>query len=160
MFQAIRELAPKQSKQRIMIRDAQGQLLGPCESADCIHDWYQAIYSDEPHAHNDVSLDWPFDESELSEGLKALPTHKALAPSYAPAPMWKYGADRIAEYLDPVLHDYCRRGTFPQCWGAGTLALLVKTRQAWPTPIRTSTHCPVGADQQGDDGACCPCPAI
>ena len=138
MFQAIRELAPKQSKQRIMIRDAQGQLLGPRESADCIHDWYQAIYSAEPHAHSDVSLDWPFDESELSKGLKSLPTHKALAPTYAPAPMWRYGADRIAEYLDPVLHDYCRRGNFPMCWGAGTLALLVKPgkRGQHPSELR------------------------
>ena len=72
MFQAIRELAPKQSKQRIMIRDAQGQLLGPCESADCIHDWYQAIYSAEPHAHSDVSLDWPFDESETFQWIEII----------------------------------------------------------------------------------------
>ena len=138
LYQAIRDLAPKQTSRRIMLRDAQGHLMGPQESADWIHDWYKAIYSAAPCDPIDTSAHWPFDVQSFSDALNSIPTHKALDPSFAPAPMWKYGAEGIATYLDPVLHDFCEQFRFPKCWGSGTLALLVKPgkRGQHPSELR------------------------
>ena len=41
LFQTIRELAPKQSLKRIMLRSAQGDLLGPVESAEWINNGFR-----------------------------------------------------------------------------------------------------------------------
>jgi hypothetical protein len=126
LFQTIRELAPKQSLKRIMLRSAQGDLLGPVESAEWIKQWFQAIYSDDPSSTRFEPFIWPFTSTEFIEGLQSLPTHKALAPSYAPAPFWKFGAETITEYLTPLFQTYCDQSAFPRCWSTGTLALLVK----------------------------------
>lgn len=134
LFQTIRELAPKQPLRRIMLRSAQGDLLGPVESAEWLKQWFQAIYSDDFRSAHMESFAWPFTSEDFIDGLKSLPTHKALAPCYAPAPFWKFGAETITEYLTPLFHEFCEHLNFPPCWSKGTLALLVKPGKKGQNP--------------------------
>ena len=133
LFQTIRTLAPKQPMKRIMLRSTTGDLLGPDEAADWLQQWYQDIYSDQVDTVDMSPFEWPFSIQEFANSLQTLPTNKALAPGYTPSPFWKYGAEPIAEFLDPMLHDCSRIPSFPEVWGMGSLALLVK-------PGKTGRH--------------------
>jgi len=126
LFQSIRALAPKQPSKRIMLRSAQGDLLGPDAAADWLQRWFQDIYADQADDSEIQPFDWPFTTQDFAHGLQTLPTHKALAPSFSPAPFWKYGAENIARFLQPMLCDCSQIPAFPNVWGMGSLALLVK----------------------------------
>ena len=126
LFQHIRSLAPKQPAKRIMLRSSQGELLGPDAAADWLQQWYQDLYSDGIPATCITDFSWPFTQQEFAQGLQSLPSNKALAPSFSPAPFWKYGAEPIAQFLDPLFHECCRTQQFPDSWGIGTVAMLVK----------------------------------
>ena len=126
LFQHVRSMAPKQPLKRIMLRNAQGQLLGPQDSADWIQAWYTDIYSDSTHTRPSSSFTWPFSCSELASELATLPTFKALSPEYAPAPFWRFGSEMIADYLTPWISQKTQEATVPTAWQKGSLALLVK----------------------------------
>ena len=126
LFQHIRSLAPKQPMKRIMLRSEQGELLGPDDSANWLQQWYQDLYSDGSLATSISSFTWPFTQSEFAQGLQTLPSNKALAPEYTPAPFWKYGAEPVAQFLDPMLHTCSFAKQFPDSWGVGHVAMLVK----------------------------------
>ena len=138
LFQAIRSLAPKQVQKRIMLRSDQGELLGPEAAADWLHQWFTDLYSVGDRHFTVEPFDWPFSVGEFTHGLRSLPTHKALAPQFSPAPFWKHGAEAIATYLDKMFHDCCAVPSFPDIWGVGNLALLVKPgkRGQHPSELR------------------------
>ena len=85
MYQAIRELAPKQPYRRVQIRDIDGTILNPSDAADRIRDWLAELYHDDQAESVCPSFSWPFSAAELEQGLLALPAVKALAPGYAPS---------------------------------------------------------------------------
>ena len=114
LFQHIRSLAPKQPAKRIMLRSSQGELLGSDAAADWLQQWYHDLYSDGVPSTCIPEFDWPFTPQEFAHGLQSLPSNKALAPSFSPAPFWKYGAEPIANFLDPLFHDCCGRQQFPE----------------------------------------------
>jgi len=134
LFQSIRSLAPKQPMKRIMLRSEQGDLLGPEAAADWLQQWFQDIYNDQIDDTALSSFAWPFTTQDYIQSLQSLPTHKALAPGFAPAPFWKYGAELIAEFLDPMFHDCSSNHSFPAVWGMGSLAMLVKPGKAGRHP--------------------------
>ena len=138
LFQHIRSLSPKQPMKRIMLRSGQGELLGPEDSANWLQKWYQDLYSDGSLATSILSFEWPFTQTALAQGLQTLPSNKALAPAYAPAPFWKYGAEPIAQFLDPMLHSCSSNKQFPASWGVGHVAMLIKPgkRGQHPSELR------------------------
>lgn len=133
LFQAVRELAPKMPRRRIMLRDSSGHLLGPQASADFLKEWYQAQYEDTHIPADTTPYSWPFTADVFARGLASLPAQKALAPAYAPAPLWKGGANNIAEHLHSYWHKCCYQAQYPSFWGSGTLAFLIK-------PNKTGAH--------------------
>ena len=126
LFQHIRTLAPKQPMKQIMLRSDKGELLGPDDAADWLQRWYHELYSDGDSNFLISDFMWPFTQEEFTLGLQSLPVHKALAPAFTPAPFWKYGAAPISQYLDQMFHDCCANRDFPDIWGTGTIAMLVK----------------------------------
>jgi len=86
LYQAIRELAPKQPFRRIQIRDTDGCIVNPMEAADRIKEWFERLYHDPEAVSEHRTFAWPFTELELQQGLSNLPALKALSPGYAPAP--------------------------------------------------------------------------
>ncbi|CAL1131107.1 unnamed protein product [Cladocopium goreaui] len=126
LFQHIRSLAPKQPMKQIMLRSDKGELLGPDDAADWLQQWYHELYSAGDSDFSVSAFQWPFSQQEFMQGLQTLPTHKALAPAFTPAPFWKYGAVSISQYLDQMLHDCSAACEFPDIWSTGTIAMLVK----------------------------------
>ena len=134
LFQAVRELTPKMPMKRIMLRDAHGQLLGPQASADFLKDWFQAQYSDAQVPVDTTPFHWPFSATDFARGLESLPAQKALAPAFAPAPLWKGGAFNIADHLNSYWQSCCLQAQYPSLWGSGTLAFLVKPNKSGAHP--------------------------
>ena len=141
MYQAIRELAPKQPYRRIQLRDTDGRLLNPSDAADRIRDWLAELYHDPEAQLECKSFDWPFTETELQQGLQTLPALKALAPEFAPAPYWHSAADEIARYLQEYFSVCSEQMGLPRQWNTGTLCLLPKhTRRSHaPQDLRPIT---------------------
>ena len=133
-YQAIRELAPKQPYQRIQLRSSTGELLGPTASADLLQQWFTQLYDATDVPLPIGNFEWPFSEEELTLSLLQLPGFKALASSYAPAPMWKMVAPSISDILHPFLLDSGRFGTLPKCWSHGELTFLPKPGKKGCTP--------------------------
>ena len=133
-YQAIRELAPKQPYQRIQLRSSTGELLGPAASADLLQQWFTQLYDATDVPLPIGNFEWPFSEEELTLSLLQLPGFKALASSYAPAPMWKMVAPSISDILHPFLLDSGRFGTLPKCWSHGELTFLPKPGKKGCTP--------------------------
>ena len=133
-YQAIRELAPKQSFRRIQLRSATGALLGPADAADSLCDWYRELYSAQDEHSVSQNFSWPFSEAEFRAGLQRLPSFKALAPDYAPAPIWQAAATSAAAYLQPYF-EYCSSfGSLPSCWSNGVLTFLCKPGKPGRSP--------------------------
>ncbi|CAL1151582.1 unnamed protein product [Cladocopium goreaui] len=133
LYQAIRQLAPKQQFCRLQIRSSDGNIMTPGQEADLLAQWFTELYQDteSPPA---LPFNWPFTSSEFCEGLRSLPLRKALAPEYVPSPFWKLTAQQVSTYLDPALHEWSSNARFPQCWSDGTLVFLPKTKKRTQTP--------------------------
>ena len=71
----------------------------PSDAADVLRDWYQELYSANDVPSEASHFVWPFTPEELTTGLQTLPPFKALAPEYAPAPIWQAAASYTAAYL-------------------------------------------------------------
>ena len=54
---------------RVMLRDAQGRLLGPAESADFIQQWYQALFTRDKSSFHACSFTWPAIAESTCTGL-------------------------------------------------------------------------------------------
>ena len=126
LYQAIRELAPKQPYRRIQIRDSDGRLLHPEAAADRICDWFAELYHDADEEGISKSFPWPFTEQEFHQGLAQLPLLKALSPEYAPAPFWQCAARQISSFLHSYFGDCSERNCLPGMWNRGTICLLPK----------------------------------
>jgi hypothetical protein len=146
LFQAVRELTPKMPMKRIMSRDAHGQLLGPQASADFLKDWFQAQYSDAQVPVDTTPFHWPFSATDFARGLESLPAQKALAPAFAPAPLWKGGALNIADHLNSYWQSCCLQAQYPSLWGSGTYGVLGQTEQVWSASPTLEADCSVGTD--------------
>ena len=133
LYQAIRQLAPKQQYCRIQIRKVDGAIMTPGQEADALAHWFTELYqdTDSPPA---LPFAWPFSSSEFCAGLRSLPLRKALAPAYVPSPFWKLTAQQVSTYLDPALHEWSTNARFPQCWSDGTLVFLPKTKKRTQLP--------------------------
>ena len=141
MYQAIRELAPKQPYRKIQIRDKTGTILNPTDAADRIKEWLIDLYCD-PEAESVCRpFTWPFTETEFQQGLHDLPALKALAPGFAPAPYWHSAAEVLAPYLQEYFCIGSEQMTLPRQWTMGSLCLLPKhTRRSHaPQDLRPIT---------------------
>ena len=134
LYQAIRELAPKQPYRRIQIRDHDGTLLNPSAAADRIRDWFAELYHDADEEGTCSSFHWPFTEQEFHQGLMQLPMLKALAPEYAPAPFWRCAARQVSSFLQPFFVECSERNCLPGEWKWGTICLLPKHARRYHAP--------------------------
>ena len=141
LYQAIRELAPKQPFRRIQIRDTDGCIVNPMEAADRIKEWFERLYHDPEAVSEHRTFAWPFTELELQQGLSNLPALKALSPGYAPAPFWHCAAAEMAHHLQEYLCECSEQLQLPRQWNTGSLCLIPKhaRRSHAPQDLRPIT---------------------
>ena len=126
LYQAVRALAPKQKLQRIQLRHADGTLANPSQAADMLQRWYADLYHAPASDYDVIPFNWPFSEDDLLKGFLQLPLMKSLAPSYAPAPLWRMGAWAVVQFLQPLLHKWSADGRLPRAWSDAFLTFLPK----------------------------------
>ena len=126
LYQAVRALAPKQKLQRIQLRHAGGTLANPSQAANMLQQWYEDLYHAPASDYDVVPFNWPFSADELLKGFLQLPMMKSLAPSFAPAPIWRIGAWAVVEFLQPLLHRWSAAGRLPREWSDAFLTFLPK----------------------------------
>ena len=138
MWQAIRELAPKQTFSKIHLRTDNGDLMHPEQAADYLQQWFSQLYHSDDIPDTARAFEWPFTCDEFASGLAELPLSKALDPSYAPSPFWKCAASQAAELLDPLCKLRSQRNDLPGVWGQGYLCFLPKAakRNHHPRDLR------------------------
>lgn len=78
LYQAIRELAPKQPYRRIQIRDPDGALLNPSEAADRICDWFAALYHTDEVEDSCNAFIWLFLNKNFAMVLPDCPCSRHL----------------------------------------------------------------------------------
>ena len=70
LYQAVRELAPKQRNHRVILRSHTGGLTTPAAEADWLQQWFADLYHDPAPPTAAGAFDWP--------RLQTLPLCKAL----------------------------------------------------------------------------------
>ena len=126
LYQAVRTLAPKQKLQRIQLRHKDGTMANPTQAADMLQRWFADLYNAPSSDHDAIPFHWPFSEDDLLKGFLQLPLMKSLAPSFAPAPVWRMGAWAVVQFLQPLLHRWSASGRLPREWSDAFLTLLPK----------------------------------
>ena len=81
-FKHIRQLAPKTPFKRIILRDDNGQLMGPIESAVALAEWLRELYAGPPSNHTWPSTCWPFLPHKMKRVFTTFSRSKAVAPSF------------------------------------------------------------------------------
>ena len=134
LYQAVRELAPRQIYKRVILRAEDGKLLTPQEEADWLMQWFMDLYKDDScqlHCHPFL---WPFSAEEMTVSFSTLPLRKALAPGYAPAPFWRLTAQPASDFLFPYFQQCSFDGHLPLCWSLGSLHFIPKGPKRCQTP--------------------------
>ena len=126
MWQAIRDIAPKQNFSKIHLRTETGDLMHPEQAADTLQAWFQQLYHSDDPPDPACAFEWPFTCTELAHGLAELPLSKALDPRFAPSPFWRCVATSAADLLDPFCNQRSQHNNLPGVWSQGFLCFLPK----------------------------------
>ena len=99
LYEAIRTLAPKQTKRMIRFRSPTGGLLSPAEEIQILKDHFTGIFNAAaselpPMMH----IDFPLTVQDVASQLRQVGTFKAVAPNTIPTALLKALAQPIAEW--------------------------------------------------------------
>ena len=100
LYGILRRIAPKTSKRRMQLRNADGSLAGPTEQLNIIQGYFQQVYAADtaparpPHTPCPVS----FEVEEIESAIQSLP-NKALPTAFAAAPLWRLCAHTAAQEI-------------------------------------------------------------
>lgn len=102
LFQIINSYAPKNPRKQIQLRNHEGHMATPIESAAILNKFVHDIWA------GPATIELPFREPpgvpftvrQLETALAGIPATKAVAKPYAPGVVWK----QLAVFLAPLLH--------------------------------------------------------
>ncbi len=135
-FKHMRQLAPKTPFKRIILRDDNGQLMGPIESADALAEWLRELYAGPPSNHTWPSTCWPFLPHQMKRVFMTFSISKAVAPSFLPSIFWREHAELASQLIDQRmqnLRQHSSRRT-PQEWSGSHVVLLPKPGKSSAKP--------------------------
>ena len=144
----IRRVAPKVSRQRIHLRNAQGALAHPLEELailrSFVHDKWNTPQPKMLPLTSITSM--PFSESDLETALSRVPVLKAVAMPFLPGIIVRQHASSIAKHLFPLLCTWWigRRPYVPPKWRDGWLFFLAKPQK---TPDRPQNLRPLALQE-------------
>ena len=132
LYRSIQHLAPKRTGGRVQIRSVSGALLSPQEELQEIRDFYADVYAEHAeHCPRVLPSSICFDVQEVQTAMEALPPSKALAPSSAPAPLWRLAAAVMAPQVAQVYNDIGtahRPVQMDEDWTFANVCLIPKKR--------------------------------
>ena len=100
LYGILRKIAPKTSKRRMQLRNADGNLAGPTEQLDIIQGYFQQVYAADTAPARPPRKPCPvsFEVEEIERAIQSLPK-KALPTAFAAAPLWKLCARAAAQEI-------------------------------------------------------------
>ena len=137
LFHLINRFAPKQPRKQIQIRNQQGMMATPIESAAIINKFVGDTWAGP--CSMQISFDQPpgvpFTIQQLEKALALIPITKAVAKPFAPGVIWRHSASVLAPLLDQQLQTWWSQcpPLIPDCWRHGWLFLI-------PKPNRPPSH--------------------
>ena len=109
-FKHIRQLAPKSPFKRIILRDDDGRLLGPHESADALAEWLSDLYAGPTSTTDWTSMCWPFLPHQMKRAFMTFSRSKAVAPSFLPSIFWKEHAELASQMIEKNMQHWKQQG--------------------------------------------------
>ena len=139
LFHVINRFAPKQPRKQIQIRNSQGHLATPIESAAIINQFV----TDTWHGPRHLDLRFerppggPFSVQQLERALAMIPVTKATAKPFAPGMVWRQLAPTLAPMLFDLLQQWWSQTPpiIPDAWRHGWLFLIPKPLKPPVTPL-------------------------
>ena len=105
IYRITKFLAPKQRRERVVVRASDGSLLRPQQQFQSILDYFQSAFSDTKPFHPDTDPEPPcIDAAELQLAVASLKTKKAVPITSAPPEVWKALPDLFATSLARDYH--------------------------------------------------------
>ena len=136
-YRRIRYICPKAKMEKIHLQDANGALMSPEQSIQCLQQYNRVIFHDPTYTPEPLPAlpRVPFSVSEIEAAIHKLPVRKAALPELPPAIARKAAASGLAARIHQALqrcwcHGPCR---LPAAWYKSTLCLL-------PKPGKSPTH--------------------
>ena len=138
LFHIINRFAPKQPKRQIQLRNHQGHMATPVESAALLNRYVADSW--QGPCENGLTFDHapgvPFTIDQLEQALAMIPATKATAKTCVPGILWKQHASFLAPLLHAKLSEWW--STTPPCipdaWRHGWLFMIPKPSKAPVTP--------------------------
>lgn len=136
LYHAVSRACPKMRHKRTHLKNAQGEFLTPTEETAAYVQYIADHWKGPPIELPALPIPGiPFTLTELEQVIATIPTTKAVAPGFAPGPMWKSQSLFIAEWLMGKLQLWWNKNPpyIPQTW-----------KDAWacwlPKPHKPSTR--------------------
>ena len=150
VYQIIRRIAPKQSRQRLQLRAADGRMLTPTEEADALEEHFAGRFRETNLCLLRQAMGpWPAAEAPslnpelLRDQLMQTPRRKAVPCNHPPSAVWRCCADIIAPWVCDMLRALWATDQVmvPSSWADVDLALVPKPAKAGRKP---EDHRPIG----------------
>ena len=138
MYSLINRYAPKSTRRRPQIRNSHGAIASPQEELLILKNFVEDIWGG-PRSIP-VSLSQapgiPFTLPELTEALRGIPLHRAVAHPFAPGLVWRSQSHVIAPILFQILGQWWSVNPpyIPQIWKDGWMLMLGKPNKPATTP--------------------------
>jgi len=119
LYHAISRACPRQKTKRIHLRNDEGEFLTPPEETAAYVQFIQDNRSGPSIDLPDLPIPGvPFNLTELEQVIATIPSTKAVAPGFAPGPLWKSQSMFIAEWLMKKLQIWWNQNPpyIPQTW--------------------------------------------
>ena len=135
VYQIIRRIAPKQSRQRLQLRATDGRTLTPTEEADALEEHFAGRFREtNPCLLRQAMGPWPAAEAPslsselLRDQLMQTPRRKAVPCNHPPSAVWQWVCDtlRVLWATDQVM--------VPSSWADVDLALVPSQRRRAANP--------------------------
>ena len=134
LYRHIRVLAPKQINKRLQLRDDEGNLLSPSDSADFIAEWWQHAYEGQEITSSTHAPSWTFTTEDLHRSFSTFEVNKAVDMKYAPSVVWRSCARPAAEMLQSQVHQWLHKRELPTEWSTGTIVFTPKAGKPMTHP--------------------------
>ena len=139
LYEAIRTLAPKQTKRMIRFRSPIGGLYSPEDEIKILTDHFTAIFTASTSEIQPLEYSaFPLTVQDVAKQLRKFDAFKAVAPNSIPSVLLKALSQPIANWIVPLLHEqWSQKPMIPGSWKDAHLALLAKRSVRSPS----TSHC-------------------